>query len=128
MKAKIGDFLLPAFTSITDILSTRVLPTLETFVEAFRVGGFSGLFEELGKKWEAALPGIDSFIQALPGRVTQYLNENLPDYLIKFRAPGENKVAIDSEGADFLSESIDDALSILEEISEDVTMEIKNRS
>ena len=80
MKAKIGEFLLPAFTSITDILSTRVLPTLETFVEAFRVGGFSGLFEELGKKWEAALPGIDSFIQALPGRVTQYLNENLPDF------------------------------------------------
>jgi uncharacterized protein (UPF0147 family) len=35
---------------------------------------------------------------------------------------------LSSEGADFLSESIDDALSILEEISEDVTMEIKNRS
>ena len=32
------------------------------------------------------------------------------------------------EGADFLSESIDDALSILEEITEDVAMEIKNRS
>jgi len=80
MKAKIGEFLLPAFTSITDLLSTSVLPALEGFVEAFRVGGFSGLFEELGKKWEEALPGIDRFIQALPGRVTEYLNRNLPDF------------------------------------------------
>jgi hypothetical protein len=80
MKAKIGEFLLPAFTSITDALSTKVLPTLETFVEAFRVGGFSGLFEELGKKWEESLPTIDKFIQELPGKVTTYLNENLPDF------------------------------------------------
>ncbi|CAB4169391.1 hypothetical protein UFOVP1282_11 [uncultured Caudovirales phage] len=80
MKAKIGEFLLPAFTSVTDFISTNLLPGLEGLVDAFRTGGLSGLFEELGKKWEQALPGIDQFIQALPGRITTYLNENLPDF------------------------------------------------
>lgn len=80
MKAKIGEFLLPAFTSVTDAISTKLLPSLEGLVDAFRTGGFSGLFEELGKKWEEAVPGIDRFIQALPGRITTYLNQNLPDF------------------------------------------------
>lgn len=39
-----------------------------------------------------------------------------------------SSLKLSPEGSEFLSESIDDALSILEEIVEDVTMEIKNRS
>lgn len=80
LKAKVGEFLIPAFTAVTDLLSTSVLPTLEGFVEAFRRGGFSGLFEEVAKKWEQAVPTINAFIAALPDRVTGFLNENLPNF------------------------------------------------